>query len=185
MPSRQECVSFYGDHRLANAITRRKGGWYTLAKDLGLSIKDSETYVGKMQEEVACEMLKERGFETERMPQNFPYDILVDNCVKIDVKASRLYRGENGNFFSFNIEKKYATCDIYILLTLNDDGEVTSTFVVPSVFVIKNTQISIGERNSKYHCFKDRWDYISNLSKFCGEVVLPQNRKESSNGDTQ
>ena len=95
MPSRTECIKFYGNHKLANAITRRNGGWYTLAKELGLAIKESETYLGKTQENVVCQMLAKRGFEVEKMPQTFPYDILVDNCVKIDVKASRLYKGSS------------------------------------------------------------------------------------------
>ncbi len=170
MPSQKECINYYGDYRLTNAVSKRYGGWYALAKELGLPIKKSETYLGKIQETNACEMLIAKGFDVEKMPQNFPYDILVDNCVKIDVKASHLYRGKQGNFFTFNLEKKYATCDIYILLTLNDKEEITNTFIVPSKFVMNNTQISIGEYKSKYHKFKDRWDYISNLSGYLASV---------------
>ena len=172
MPSRSECVDFYGNHKLANAVSRRNGGWYKLADELGLPIKKSDTYFGKMQEYAVCEMLREQGFETERMPQNFPYDILVDNCVKVDVKASRLYKGKNGNFYAFNLEKKYATCDVYILLTLDNENNITNTLIVPSVFVIKNTQISVGEQQSKYYQFKDKWDYISSLSAFCGNMLF-------------
>lgn len=166
MPSQKECKNYYGDYSLSNAVSRRGGGWYGLAKELGLSIKKSETYVGKIQEANVCELLLERGFDVERMPQNFPYDILVDNCVKVDVKASHLYRGKQGNFFTFNLEKKFATCDIYILLTLDEKDNIINTFIVPSKFVINNTQISIGEYASKYYRFKDRWDYISRLSEY-------------------
>jgi hypothetical protein len=115
-------------------------------------------------------MLISRGFEVDRMPQNFPYDILVDDSVKIDVKASHLYHGKQGNFFTFNLEKKYATCDIYVLLTLDDNNNIINTFIVPSKFVIKNTQISIGEYASKYHKYRDRWDYISNLSEYFASI---------------
>jgi hypothetical protein len=166
MPSRKECVGYFGDNALTSAVSKRYGGWYALAKEMGLPIKKSETYFGKRQEGVVCEMLIARGFEVERMSQNFPYDILVDNCVKVDVKASHLYRGNQGNFFTFNLEKKYATCDVYVLLTLDDDNNITNYFIVPSCFVIRNTQISMGEHVSKYHKYKDRWDYIDNLSKY-------------------
>ena len=174
MPSRNECDKFYGDYCLSNVITKRYG-WYKLAKELGLPIKDSDTYFGKTQEGAVCEMLVSKGFEPTRMPQNFPYDILVDNCVKVDVKASHLYKGKQGNFYTFNIEKKFATCDVYVLLTLDDENNIINTFVVPSVFVIKNTQISIGEFASRYDKFKDRWDYILDLSNHFGGLVTHLN----------
>lgn len=170
MPSKTECERYCGNYKLSNAISRRGGGWYALAKELGLPIKKSDTYFGKSQEGIVCEMLISKGFEVERMPQNFPYDILVDNSVKIDVKASHLYHGKQGNFFTFNLEKKYATCDIYVLLTLDDNNNIINTFIVPSKFVIKNTQISIGEYASKYHKYRDRWDYISNLFEYFASI---------------
>lgn len=170
MPSRKECVDYYGNHSLANAVSRRHGGWYGLAKEIGLPIKKSETYFEKHQEGIVCEMLVSKGFDVERMPQNFPYDILVDNCIKVDVKASHLYCGKQGKFFTFNLEKRYATCDIYVLLTLDENNNIINSFIVPSKFVIKNTQISIGKYASKYHKFRDRWDYISNLSEYLASV---------------
>ena len=170
MPSQKECINYYGNYCLSNAVARRFGGWYGLARELGLPIKKSETYFGKTQEGIVCEMLISRGFEVEKMPQNFPYDILVDNSIKIDVKASHLYHGKQGNFFTFNLEKKYATCDIYVLLTLDDNDNIINTFIVPSKFVIKNTQISIGEYASKYHKYRDRWDYISSLSEYFASI---------------
>lgn len=121
MPSRGECEQHFGNSCLASVISRRKGGWYALAKEMGLPIKKSETYLGKQQERIVCEVLTAKGFDVDKMPQNFPYDILVDNAVKIDVKASHLYKSKQGNFYAFNLEKKYATCDVYILLTLDEN----------------------------------------------------------------
>lgn len=166
MPSRSEIVTYYGDSSLACAISNRKGGWYGLANEMGLPVKKSETYLGKKHESVAENMLMQMGFDVDRMPQNFPYDLLVDHCVKVDVKASHLYRGKLGNFYTFNLEKKYATCDVYILFALDDESNVVGTYIVPSKYVIQNTQISIGEINSKYHKFKDRWDYMKNMSEY-------------------
>ena len=170
MPSRSECDGYFHDSRLSNVITK-KYGWYTLASELGLNIKDSETKFGKDYEALAAEMLKSMGFEVRRMSQNFPYDLLVDDCVKIDVKASRLYRGKTGNFYSFNLDKPFATCDFFCLITVSDDGNIERKMIVPSSEVIANNQISVGEHNSKYHKFTDRFDLIENASNFWSGIT--------------
>ena len=169
MPSRRECKNFFHNSSLVNAVSRHKK-WYALANELGLKIKDSETYFGKCQENLAMEMLLDRGFLVRKMSTNFPYDLLVDDCVKVDVKASHLYHGEQGNFYTFNLDKSFATCDIYILFVLNGDEKQECVYIVPSKYVIANNQISIGEKKSKYHKFRDRWDYISQLSEFWDSV---------------
>ena len=169
MPSRSECIQYFHNTSLVNAISRRNK-WYQLADELGLKVKDSETYFGKSQEATAAEILISKGFLVRKMSQNFPYDLLVDDCVKVDVKASHLYHGPNGDFYTFNLEKDYATCDIYILFALSESDE-SSIFIVPSKFVIAQNQISMGVLKSKYHRFKDRWEYISALSDFWAEAI--------------
>lgn len=165
MPSRKECENYFHNTALTNAISDRCG-WYNLAKELGIEIKESETHFGKTYEARATEMLQGMGFEVRRMSQNFPYDLLVDDCVKIDVKASRLYRGKQGNFYSFNLEKSFATCDFFILLTVSDDDTIERKMIVPSSHVIANNQISVGEHKSKYYQYTDRFDLIENAVTF-------------------
>jgi hypothetical protein len=169
MPSRQECRNYYHGDSLVNAISRRKR-WYALADELGLPVKESETKFGKTWESNAIEQLSSRGFSCRKMDQNFPYDILVNDCVKVDVKASHKYHGPNGDFFTFNLEKQFATCDIYILFSLNDDNSIDRVFIVPSKFVIAQNQISVGISKSRYNRFVDKWDYIDALSSFWDEV---------------
>ncbi len=171
MPSRKECEEWFHDCALANAITKRMG-WYALARDMGLAIKDSETWFGKAYEAIAQEMLQSRGFEVSRMSQNFPYDLLVDNCVKVDVKASKLYRGKNGDFYTYNLEKKYATCDFYILFQVADDNTIMRVMVVPSKQVVAQTQISVGVEKSKYHKYTDRWDLLYNAVHFWDDMAV-------------
>lgn len=168
MPSRKEVEAFYGDSCLTNAISRR-GGWYQLASDLDLPIKQSETYFGKSHEKQVRDILISMGHEVRQMPQNFPYDLLVDDCVKIDVKVSRLYEGAAGNFYSFNLEKPFCTCDIYVLRLMQKSGTISS-LIVPSKFVPTNTQISVGEKNSKYHRFLEKWDFINDYIAFFDSV---------------
>ena len=164
MPSRSECQNYFQDHALVNAISKRKG-WYQLAREMGLPVKESETFFGKTHETLASETLVAQGYEVRKMSQNFPYDILVDDCVKIDVKSSRLYHGKTGNFYSFNLEKHYATCDFYILYALPDEGE-ERVMVVPSKDVIAQNQISIGEVKSKYYVYENAWELIRLAVKF-------------------
>ena len=170
MPSRKECSQYFHNESLTNAVSRRMG-WYALADELGLPIKDSETYFGKSQEHIAAEQLKARGFEVRQMPQNFPYDLLVNDCVKVDVKVSRLYRGPHGNFYTFNLEKPFCTCDIYMLYLTNDDKSEKDMLVVPSKFVPTNTQISVGEVASKYYKFSQKWRFISEYCDFLEAVI--------------
>ena len=166
MPTKNECDKYTKSYALSVAISRRDGGWYKLADDLKLPIKNSETTLGKIYERKIADVLSEKGFNTQRMSQNFPYDLLIDDCVKIDVKASHLYKGKVGNFYSFCMGKPYATCDIYILVSLADNNEITEIYVIPSSAVINNKQISIGEYNSIYHKYKNAFDLIRHYSDF-------------------
>ena len=170
MPTRKEVEQYCGDTSLTNAITRRKGGWYALAEKMQLPIKECETTFGKSHEKIIMERLISMGYEVRRMPQNFPYDLLVNDRVKVDVKASRLYHGTGGNFYSFNLEKPFCTCDIYVLRMIGEGGIEVDTLVVPSKVVSTNTQISVGEITSKYHRFSQKWKYISAYCSFMDSV---------------
>ena len=170
MPPRSEVEVYFGDYSLSNAISRRKGGWYNLAKELEFPIKECETTFGKSHEQIVMENLISQGYEVRRMSQNFPYDLLVNDCVKVDVKASRLYRGKGGNFYSFNLEKPFCTCDIYILRLISEEGIEKDTLVIPSSHVSTNTQISVGETKSKYQKYSKRWDYVEMYFEFMDSV---------------
>jgi len=169
MPSRKECSNYYHNESLANAISRRMG-WYELAAEMGLSIKDSETYFGKSQESIARETLVSFGYEVKQMPQNYPFDLLVNGSIKVDVKVSRLYKGPQGNFYTFNLEKPFCTCDIYLLYTI-DEYQNQTPYIIPSKFVATNTQISMGEKRSIYHKYLNRWDYLEIFSAFMESVI--------------
>ena len=64
------------------------------------------------------------------------------------------------------IGKPQATCDLYILLQIGFDNEIEETYIIPSKYVHDLTQISIGEYNSKYHKYRNRWDYLDEYKKF-------------------
>lgn len=165
MPSRNEVSEYYHNGALTAKISRN-AEWYKLAEELRLPVKESETLIGKTFESFAEIELQKLGYCVKRMSQNFPYDLFVNNCLKVDVKASKLYRGINGNFYAYNLEKPFCTCDIYILYLLYDDMSVKDALIIPSKFVPQNTQISVGENNSKYYKYINQWHYIKDYCNF-------------------
>lgn len=170
MPTRTEVDKFFGDTRLSNAISK-KSAWYSIAEELNLDLKESDTNFGVMFENLAEEQMIAMGYVVEKTTQNHPYDLLINGSIKIDVKVSKLYKGAQGNFYSYNLEKRMATCDIYILYMVNDDDKVIDRLVIPSKFVMKNTQISIGEINSKYRYYSEKWEYIDKYIEFMEGLV--------------
>lgn len=165
MPSTREVIQYFHNTSLSNAVSKRFG-WYNLAEIMGLPVKGSESSFGKLFENKASELLKAVGFDVQKMSYNFPYDLLIDGCVKVDVKASKLFRGTQGNFYTFCLDKPYATCDFYMLMAINDDDTINRKMIVPSNKVISNSQISIGEHKSKYHQYTDRFDLLETASEF-------------------
>ena len=164
LPTKSECDFVTESTALSNAISKRFG-WYKLAEMMGLSIRECETTTGKEFEEVAKNILSEKGFVVERMVQNHPFDLLVNGTVKIDVKASNLYNGTNGDYYSYNLGYKNHSCDFFMLLELNNE-EVIKVMIVPSVDVMNIKQISVGVVDSKYHKYTDCYHFITNLSNY-------------------
>lgn len=165
MPSKSEIEKITGDSKLTNAI-RRNGGFYNTANRLGLEIKESETKLGTKGEYYIKELLEKKGYKVEKMGVKHPYDLLINSNVKIDVKTAKIYRDPRGTeFYTFNLEKKNPTCDIYILLKL----EEKKIYIIPSKFV-KQTQISMGAK-SKYDKYENQWDYIESYDSFYKSVI--------------
>ncbi len=157
MPSKQEVDRYFGNYALSNKITKGKG-FYGWAKELQLPLKSSDTLTGKAGEAIAKAYLEKNGFMVEQMSMRHPYDFLVNDVVKVDVKYSHLYQTDKWGFYSFRLEKKYPTCDVYLLISDSPKGEHTF-FVVPAKDVMQ-TQISIGEHMSSYHRYIGRLDVL-------------------------
>ena len=164
MPTRIEIVAICGNG-LACAISRDKRGYYGWANKLGLKTKDSETTSGKRYEAVA-EMNISSQYEeliVKRMPQNYPFDILVDDTLKIDVKVGKRHAHFGTPSYTFRTGKKYASCDLYLCYGLGDDGKINDIYLIPSNAAITTTiNVTIGG-NSKYDKYKNKWELIGRL----------------------
>jgi hypothetical protein len=168
MPSNTEIQMVMGDSRLSNAI-RRQGGFYSLGESLGLPIKPSETQTGKGYEEYAVGLLVNRGYKVERMSVRHPYDLLVNDNIKIDTKAGNPYFLKGSRVHTIGINKKNATCDLYMIFALDENSNVEKLFIIPGSR-LKLTSLNFGE-DSKYDKYLDRWDLIEKYDRFYKSIV--------------
>ena len=167
-----DCMPSYGQINkirkstdLSNKIAKT-GGINKWAKKLNLKITKSETRIGKRGEKIIEEILKTKGYDVKNVSEKkFPYDLIVNNDIKIDVKLSHLYKGCNGNFYSCNLEKKIPTCDLYIIICENDDMSINKILIIPSKFLMGIKQLVIGV-NSKYDKFNNKFEYIDKFDSF-------------------
>ena len=174
MPSNSECRTVTKNLALSNQISK-KGGFGHWAKKLKLQMKDSDSKTGWGFENSAEKLLSSFGFTVEHMPVRHPYDLLINNSVKIDVKGSFLYNGKSGSFYTFNLQKKHPTCDIFMLFCVGKFEE-EKTLIVPAQYCHK-TQISVGEISSKWDEFSGKWAYIERLVTF-NKSLLEERRHE-------
>ena len=98
------------------------------------------------------------GLDSQKTAPRHPYDLLVENSVKIDVKSAKLFKINNTQYFTFNLEKTHQTCDLYVFYCIENDV-IVKTLIIPSYILSGKTQLSIGHK-SKYDKYIDRWDLI-------------------------
>lgn len=170
MPSAKECDLVTGNTGLSNVIAKR-GGFEWLSHYLKLDQSKCETRLGRQVEKHIKMILEQQGYKVEQMSVKHPYDLAVNDVVKIDVKAANKYHSKNSwTSYSFNLEKSNPTCDIYVFVCIGDDKYYERILVIPSKF-LNQTQLCISGSVSKYDTFKDRWDYIEQYNKFYKSII--------------
>ena len=170
MPTHSEIREFFGDNALVCAISKRNGTKY-YAKLLGMEIKECESKFGDQLEDYCILQIQEKlGLDGEKTKPRYPYDILVNRNVKVDVKASRLFNNYgNSKYYTFNLEKKDQTCDIFVFYCINQNDEIERNFVIPSTVLSGKTQLAVG-KSSMYDKYIDQWRFISDYNKFMTEL---------------
>lgn len=172
MPTRVEIVAISGNG-LACAISKDKRGYYGWAEKLGLKTKESETTLGKRYEGFAEGHISSQYQElvVKQMPQNYPFDILVEDTLKIDVKVGKRHAHFGTPSYTFRTGKKYASCDLYLCYGLGDDGKIADIYLIPSNAAITTTiNVTIGG-NSKYDKYKNKWQLIGRLLTSIDEAL--------------
>lgn len=167
MPTAQELKDL-GRNDLHCKVSRTKkySGW---AAELGLALKESETKTGNEYEQHVKDIIGLRGFTVEKMTTKHPYDLLVNGSLKIDVKVGKAHRHFGSRAYTFNLSKKYATCDLYVCVALDEEGKVEKYFVIPSKFA-QVTTLNIGT-DSKYNRFINKWVYVKKFVEMYKKVI--------------
>ena len=166
MPTGEELKSI-GRNDLHCKVSRTKkySGWAAI---LGLDLKRSETQIGQEWESSISGFLSRLGHTVELMTTKHPYDLLVNNAVKVDVKVANPYLLRGSRVHTFGLGKDKPTCDIYILIALDEKGTKERVFVIPSHHV-QMKMINLG-KESKYNIYVNQWHYIEEYSKFLNSI---------------
>jgi hypothetical protein len=140
--------------------TKKYSGW---ANELGLDLKHCETRTGNKYELIVKGKIERisNHLRVEKMSTKHPYDLLVNGCVKVDVKVGKAHHHFEARAHTFALNKKYATCDIYICVALDELEKTESVFIIPAAHVPLVT-LNIG-KVSKYNKYKDNWNFIFNF----------------------
>ncbi len=142
---------------LANQIARR-GGFPAVADQMGLKREESDSDTGWSGEDAAAEFLRSHGFHVDtRNGIKCPYDLLVENVLRIDVKATKRCRYGHSEGWFYRIGK-YAPCDVVILWQLD-----TSECHVLPWYVCPATNITITPSDRKYAQFRNNIDVIREM----------------------
>lgn len=163
MPTAQELVSLgRNDLHCKISKTKRYSGW---ANELGLKLKACETRTGQAYESKAKDMLLQQGYSVERMSTKYPYDLLVNGHLKVDVKVANphMLRGES-RVHTFSIHKVKQTCDLYVLIALDESEQFERIFIIPS-HVLNVVTLCVG-RESKWNAYVNRWDLVKTYDDF-------------------
>ena len=171
MPTHSEMKEFYGDYSLTNAV-RRNGGTKHFADILGLPIKDCESKFGEKYESICLLKIQEDlGLRCELTKPRYPYDLIAERAVKVDVKVGKLFKAKTGSeYYTFNLEKKDQTCDIFVAYCINKKGEIEKTLIIPATVLSGKTQLAVGSK-SVYDKYKDAWHFIADYANFMCECI--------------
>ena len=180
-PTHKELNEFYCGCGLSAQISRR-GGTRKWSKIFNLPVNNCDNIVfGNRYELQAIEDIKnETGYDSELTKERYPYDLFTNDLLKIDIKASKPLKGRNIDAWSFNLEKRMPTCDIYIFYCVNATDEIVKRVIVPACAINGIKQVTIGLL-SKYDNYIERWDIIRYYSSFLSEMktkieLMPKRR---------
>ena len=165
MPSNKEVVEYEGDHKLSCAISKH-GGYAYWAKRLGLEQKRSDTKLGIEGEKFISERLKALGYDVKPTSMRHPYDLLVDGCVKIDVKTANTSSVRGCSMHSYRLAKSDHTCDFYIFYEMDTD----KTYVVPACKLQGQVQVCMGTDSKRFAKYSEAYHLIGRMARTLKEM---------------
>ena len=122
-------------------------------------------------ENVVASKLTVLGFKTELMPHKHPFDILIENFVRVDVKSTYKQRRKNKTYlyYSFSVRKNSRQkCDFYVCYI----HPLDKFFVIPALEIPpQRSMITVSyppkKREGRYIQYLDRFDLLWEFIKTC------------------
>ncbi|MFL8712829.1 hypothetical protein Q3304_18805 [Clostridioides sp. GD02377] len=114
-------------------------------------------------------ILESRGYYIENMASEYLYDFIANGNIKIGVKVSNLYKNEKTEYHCFEFEEEYHSCDIYILIALDEFESALKILIIPSINLMGQRQLII-KRKSKYDKFDSRFELIKIYDNFYNDL---------------
>jgi len=168
MPSSSETKLILRDSTLSNKLAKT-GGFNMWADKLGLEVKKSETQLGHRFESEARTLIVDLGYTTQRMSVKYPFDLLVNDKISVDVKVAKSYISNGSRVHTVGINKKYATCDLYLIFALDKNENIERTFIIPGCD-LKVTSMNFG-KDSVYNIYLNRWDLFKKYNDFYNNLA--------------
>lgn len=165
-PTHSELNNYFGTNGVSLAISRH-GGTRKWAKRMNMSILNCASEFGNDFELRAIgDIYEETALMAVQTKPRYPYDLLVDGCIKVDVKVSRqIFTNCHTWQNTFNLEKKEPTCDIFILYCLDETGNFIKKLIIPSCVLAGQTQVGVGS-NSKWDKYEENWNLFLDYYEF-------------------
>ena len=128
---------------------------------MSLKQKKSETALGIHGEQVMADVLRGLGFTVEATSVKHPYDLLIDGCVKVDVKTANTSYVRGCPVHAYRLAKKQHTCDFYVFF----ENDTDAIYVVPAHVCTGQVQVEMGSGSKRYAKFKDAFYLIRECVK--------------------
>lgn len=146
-----------GRNDLACQVSRR-GGFIHWSERLGIKRRRSDSDTGWVGEAMAADRLQAFGFTvTWRKGVKWPFDLLIDGILRVDVKAARQRRYGHCQGWFYRIGK-IPQADLVLLWQL-DSGNF---YAIPW-FLCPRTSITISRDGGKYAEFRNNIDVIKEM----------------------
>lgn len=143
---------------LSSAISKH-GGWEYFSEKTGLPMKKSDTLTGWNGEDEIEKILNNLGYKTTRAKTKDHYDILLDDCLRIDVKTAKYaeYGYSTGWFYRMG---KTITADIAILY----QSDTKNYYIVPW-FIATSSNVTITKTGGTYQKYFMNNDLLDKMVK--------------------
>jgi hypothetical protein len=89
-----------------------------------LPLKDCETHRGYEWEEYVLRILEDAGYRVERQTTKAPFDLLVAEKVRVNVKSARWNSYGPSKGFFFGLSDTWKSCDLFALVKDQKNAEV-------------------------------------------------------------